>query len=135
MKTKSLFARAAVLAPVAFLVHVAFAGCSSTSSSSGATAADAAPDVFSKCGHSGDMGNTFGVGKYCENFHDCAATSGAHICSVIGDLTTHFCTMMCRPADAGGDADAADQPTMDCGSGATCECGNGGCGCTPNACL
>lgn len=137
MKTSSLLARVLCLAPLAFAAHVAFAGCSSSSSSSSSGGSDAAPDVFSKCGKSGDTGNAFGVGKYCTNFHDCADNTQAHICSVIGDLQTHFCTMTCTPPDAGGDADpdASGQPTMDCGANATCECGGGGCGCTPNACL
>ena len=135
--THALFACSSVLALAALAAVASFSGCSSSSSSAGGGAADASPDVASKCGHPGDVGNTFGVGTFCQNFHDCAGNSQAHLCSVIGDMTTHFCTMTCTPADAGTEAgtDAADQPTMNCGANATCACGGAGCGCTPNTCL
>jgi hypothetical protein len=97
-----------------------------------ATHADAAPpdappgDAFaSTCGQPGDQGNQLGVGKFCTTLNDCSSTPSAGLCSNLGDATTFFCTKFCT---SGG---AADQ----CGTGATCQCGNGGCGCTPDACL
>src|SRR5689334_18216559 len=84
--------------------------------------APAAPDApFSKCGHPGDTGNEQGVGKYCTSLSDCSQTVNAGLCSNVGDETTFFCTHTCN---------ATDPPDI-CGTGATCECGNGGCGCTP----
>ncbi len=112
---------------------IACSSSSSGSSGDGGVPADSSfEDVASKCGHPGDMGNSLGVGKFCEHIADCADTKSAHLCSVIGDLTTHFCLMTCTPPADAGDAAA---PAAQCGENATCECGNGGCGCTPNACL
>jgi hypothetical protein len=122
----------------AILVFATTAGCSSSSSGGSADggAADATEDVYSLCGHPGDMGNSLGVGKFCDHVTDCTDTPSAHLCSTLGDSTRHFCLMTCTPADAGGDAaDAAPPPANQCGENATCECGSGGCGCTPNTCL
>lgn len=87
-----------------------------------------APDAFfSICGEPGDPGNEIGVGQFCEAIGDCITTQNAPLCSRAGDPTTFFCTNTCNVnADAGPSS---------CGTGATCECGNGGCGCTPNTCL
>jgi hypothetical protein len=119
--------------------------CSSSSSPGGSgddggAASDALEAIDSSCGQVGDQGNSLGVGKFCQNFSDCAGTSQSHLCSIIGDDTTHFCTFICTapPADAGAeggaDVDSGYSPD-ECGTGATCTCGNGGCGCTPNICL
>jgi hypothetical protein len=80
---------------------------------------------MANCGSPGDSGNALGVGKYCTMIADCFSNSQAKICAVIGDPTAHFCTMQCT---SGG------SPTQ-CGDNATCQCGAGGCGCTPNICV
>src|SRR5262245_48002693 len=88
---------------------------------------DASIDAyFSNCGHPGDMGNELGVGFFCPNgLADCANTPNAHLCSSLGDMTTHFCTFMCTMGSAG-----------QCGTGAECVCdGPNRCGCTPSVCL
>lgn len=91
-------------------------------------AAAPTPDAFfSICGFPGDQGNEMGVGKFCESLADCADTVDAPLCSDLGDPTSHFCTNTCSP-----DADAGPPS---CGTGADCVCGEGGCGCTPVACL
>jgi hypothetical protein len=119
----------------------ALVACSSSSPSSGGGAdaggsQDVVEDVYSTCGHPGDTGNSLGVGAFCDNFHDCDGTADAHLCSIIGDSTTHFCTKICTPPPDGGDAGAADASGDDgCGDGASCQCGGAGCGCTPDACL
>ena len=92
----------------------------------GSAAPDAAPDSFNSiCGKPGDMGNEIGVGKFCGSLSDCSSTTGAKLCSTIGDATTHFCTKTCPMGS-----------TDQCGTGATCVCnGSNQCGCTPNSCL
>ncbi|MCA9678417.1 MAG: hypothetical protein KC464_25550, partial [Myxococcales bacterium] len=89
---------------------------------------DAGPaDAFaSTCGQPGDPGNELGVGHFCQTLLDCGDTAEAPLCSNIGDETTWFCTKTCANEDAGVEV---------CGTGATCTCGNGGCGCTPTSCL
>jgi len=83
------------------------------------------PDMFdSICGKPGDTGNSFGVGKYCEEQSDCAGTAKQTLCSTLGNPRAHFCTFICDPMMANP-----------CGDGATCQCDGGLCGCTPNACL
>jgi hypothetical protein len=72
------------------------------------------------CGQPGDAGNELGVGKYCSGFGDC--TGMANLCSTLGDPQLHFCTMVCQ---AGGN----------CGTGATCQCQGGQCGCFPDSCM
>jgi len=89
---------------------------------------EAAPDAFvTICGNPGDTGNELGIGQYCEILGDCINTVNAPLCSTAGDPQAHFCTTTCNP-----DSDAGPS---NCGTGATCECGNGGCGCTPDVCL
>jgi hypothetical protein len=124
---------------------LALAACSSTSSpapASGdsgtneASADVAAGDSGSKCGNPGDQGNSLGVGRYCNNLSDCGSTK-AVICSILGDPTTHFCTLLCSPPDAGGGADAGGADAgPQCGENATCQCDStlGQCGCAPNIC-
>jgi len=126
----------------------AFAGCGDDDSGGGPTVdgpqqqadgggggADAAPtidgagggDGFSaNCGQPGDLGNSMGVGKYCDQaFGQCEAP--ASICAILsGDDTATFCTKICD----------GDMPDLEqCGEDATCACMGSNCGCTPNACL
>jgi hypothetical protein len=89
-------------------------------------AAESGPDAFpSVCGQPGDVGNELGVGQFCETLTDCSDTADAPLCSSFGDPTTHFCTRLC---DEGSGSEQ-------CGTGAECACGDGGCGCTPTECL
>jgi hypothetical protein len=112
------------------------AGCSS--SGGNGAGADGGDDggscaaIDSACGQPCDPGNTLGVGQYCDHITDCTSTPQAHLCSSLGDLSTHFCTFRCAQPDAGNDAGF---PTS-CGQGAACTCDNmGNCGCTPTTCL
>jgi hypothetical protein len=73
------------------------------------------------CGQPGDAGNELGVGQYCTGFNT-GCTGMASLCSNISDAQLHFCTMVCQ---AGGN----------CGTGATCQCQGGQCGCFPDACM
>jgi hypothetical protein len=127
-----------------FGVWAGVLGCSSDdpgggNSADGGNNADAAPaidapppdgppaDAFDTiCGKPGDLGNEIGVGKFCNAIGDCSSTSGAKICATLGNPKAHFCTKLCQNEDAGVAA---------CGTAATCTCGQGSCGCTPNACL
>jgi hypothetical protein len=122
--------------PACLTVLVAALGvaCSSSPSSDDDDGGqDAAADVVSHCGHPGDLGNSLGIGRFCNGVADCQGTGIPTICATLGDPTEHFCTAMCTPADAAM-LDASPFPT-NCGEGATCECAQGGCGCTPNRCL
>jgi hypothetical protein len=119
---------------IAILAALTAACSSSSSSGSDAGAQDAAADVYSACGHPGDMGNSLGIGKFCSSVADCAGTGIPTICATLGDPSEHFCTAMCTPADAAMPEGGTGFPT-NCGEGATCECSTGGCGCTPNQCL
>lgn len=71
------------------------------------------------CGQPGDKGNELGVGEYCTGF---TCTGMANLCATLGDPKLHFCTMTCT---AGGN----------CGTGATCQCQGGQCGCFPDSCM
>lgn len=102
---------------------------SSSSSSTGGTAggggmADAGTEY--QCGVGpGTMGNSKGVGKYCDTLADCSGQE-ASICAVLGDPTAHFCTKVC---------DAMMPADTQCGENAGCSCNGGPCGCVPAACL
>ena len=123
---------------VVFVALIATACSSSSSDGAGdGGASDALDAIDSACGEPGDMGNSLGVGKFCNHLSDCSATPEAHLCSIIGDLPTHFCTKTCvGPADGGDDGGATvDAGDDGCGDGATCQCDSAGCGCTPNMCL
>lgn len=87
---------------------------------------DAGVDALvSKCGQPGDTGNELGIGKYCSSLGDCTSQT-APLCSILGDMETHFCTNTCTMANA----------AMKCGTGTTCTCNaSNQCGCTPNSCL
>ncbi|MCU1278067.1 MAG: hypothetical protein JWM53_1613 [bacterium] len=87
---------------------------------SGTTSTDMAGGSGLCCGQPGDAGNELGVGKYCSGFGDC--TGMANLCSTLGDPQLHFCTMVCQ---MGGN----------CGTGATCQCQGGQCGCFPDSCM
>ena len=87
--------------------------------------------VFSVCGHPGDVGNSLGVGKYCQKLTDCTSNPKATLCSTLGSDNAFFCTMTCTPP-------ANDMGSTECGENAFCQCGSGsaqsGCGCYPNSC-
>lgn len=121
-------ARRAVVASLAVAVAMTLALAAGCGDDAGAGVPDAGPaDGFaSTCGQPGDPGNELGVGHFCQTLLDCGDTAEAPLCSNIGDETTWFCTKTCANEDAGVEV---------CGTGATCTCGNGGCGCTPTSCL
>lgn len=75
------------------------------------------------CGQPGDKGNALGVGEYCTGFNT-GCTGQAGFCANISDPKLHFCTMTCTMGS-----------TTACGTGASCQCQNGQCGCVPDACL
>jgi hypothetical protein len=101
----------------------------SHSSNSDATITDSSPPTndaeVAHCGQPGDTGNSLGVGKYCASEGDCIGNGSAIFCSNLGGPGTNFCTMSCTASDA----------SNPCGSGASCQCQGGQCGCTPNYCL
>jgi len=101
-------------------------GSSSSSSSSGEMSDAGADADMYQCGIGpGTMGNSKGVGKYCDGLGDCSGHE-ATLCATLGDPTAHFCTKVC---------DAAMPADVQCGENATCECNGGStCGCTPAAC-
>ena len=114
-------------------------GCSSSSGGAAADAGggDECAEIDSQCGQPCDLGNSLGVGQFCNHITECENTPLAHLCSSLGSLTTHFCTFRCSSPDAalGGQDGGLPFPT-DCGEGATCTCDNtGNCGCTPTVCL
>ena len=92
--------------------------------------------LLSACGHPGDTGNSFGVGKFCKSISDCSGNGlKTNICSALGNGSTpsasdtYFCTIYPCQADGG---------TSQCGDNASCVCGSGGgqsgCACTPDSC-
>lgn len=83
---------------------------------------DARPSL---CGEPGDVGNELGVGKYCDTSAECSDTADAPFCATLGNPDAHFCTNLC---DQNG-------PPDQCGTGASCQCDGGNCGCTPDSCL
>jgi hypothetical protein len=89
--------------------------------------ADAMIDAFfSTCGQPGDTGNELGIGRFCTSFDDCASTTEAPLCSIIGSSATHFCTKTCSTTGSAGQ----------CGTATMCVCNAGNqCGCTPTVCL
>jgi len=111
----------------AILVACAMIAFACGSSDKSPSHPDAAVDAFmSTCGMPGDMGNELGIGKFCLSLSDCSGTPMAHLCSTIGDATTHFCTKTCTSTGS------ADQ----CGTNTMCTCNaSNQCGCTPNSCL
>jgi hypothetical protein len=119
---------ARLLLQSSFVVLCSLAGCGS---GGGASPMDLAmPDLYSACGHPGDVGNSLGVGRYCLTSADCAQTSMARVCSSAAngtELTTvysYFCTIVgCNPTAMGT-----------CGESATCACTCAGCGCAPVSC-
>jgi hypothetical protein len=92
-----------------------------------AAASDAAPgaaDADVLCAEPGAVGNSLGVGKYCQSQADCAGQEASFCTVVTSPDAPPFCTKICF----GTDPD-------ECGEDASCE-GDGGPlkGCTP-ACL
>ncbi|MSP62699.1 MAG: hypothetical protein EXR72_20695 [Myxococcales bacterium] len=79
----------------------------------------------SLCGHPGDVGNSIGVGKYCEEFSDCNGNDKAIFCVRIYDPRRLFCSLACE-ADGGAGV---------CGDHASCQCNATGCGCSPDHCV
>jgi len=79
----------------------------------------------SNCGHPGDVGNSFGVGKFCQHQSDCAGTPKPTLCTQLGDPNNYFCTIQCSNPDAGAG---------ECGENARCACSGGQCGCYPTSC-
>ncbi|HEY3816553.1 MAG TPA: hypothetical protein VGL81_05255 [Polyangiaceae bacterium] len=110
-------------------------GCSSSSDKGSGGETDGGGDecekIDSACGQPCDPGNSLGVGKFCNNIHDCEGSQLPTLCATLGDSTEHFCTAMCSPEDAGPDAAF----TTNCGENATCQCQGGQCGCFPTSCL
>jgi hypothetical protein len=111
------------------------AGCSSSSDkSSGSSDAgnvDECEPIDSACGQPCQAGNSLGIGRFCNNIHDCEGTSIPTLCATLGDPNEHFCTAMCAAPDASDDAGFP----KDCGENATCQCQGGQCGCFPNSCM
>jgi len=85
----------------------------------GSTPDLATPDLTfkSNCGHPGDVGNSLGIGKFCEHQSDCPSKT---LCSQLGDPDNFFCTKLCAGGDAGAD---------ECGENAVCACDSNGRGC------
>lgn len=79
----------------------------------------------SVCGHPGDVGNSLGVGKFCQKITDCSSNTKATLCTTLGSDVSFFCTLPCAPGDAGA---------MTCGENARCACEGGQCGCFPTSC-
>jgi hypothetical protein len=105
-------------------------GDSGSSGTPNGDAGSGAPDVapldtglMTACGKPGDMGNSQGVGKYCNGFADCAGNGQAILCATLGDPNAHFCTFACMSA-----------ASTACGAGASCQCLGGQCGCVPDTC-
>ncbi len=73
------------------------------------------------CNDPGNMGNSVGVGKYCNDSSMCGG--GAPSCATLGDPTEHFCTTTCTMGSTA------------CGQGASCQCQGGQCGCVPDVCV
>ncbi len=74
------------------------------------------------CNDPRNTGNSVGVGKYCDTSQQCMGLT-ASLCATLGDPTEHFCTMLCS------------QGSTACGTGASCQCQNGQCGCVPDVCV
>lgn len=114
-------------------------GGSGGTAGGGGTGGGADMALLSSCGHPGDTGNSFGVGKFCKTIADCTGSGlKTNICSALGNGSTpspsdsYFCTIYpCHPTDMGLD-------TAECGENADCVCGSGGgqsgCACTPTSC-
>jgi hypothetical protein len=106
-------------------------GCSSSSSNAAdAGGGDECEKIDSACGQPCDPGNSMGIGKFCNNIHDCMGSPIPTLCATLGNPSEHFCTAMCSPEDAGDDAGFP----KNCGENATCQCQGGQCGCYPTTC-
>lgn len=117
---------------LALLMVLALAGCSGGGSTAQDMSMSKSEDMAtfkSNCGKPGDVGNSLGVGKFCEKLTDCSDNPKATLCAKLGDPDNYFCTFVCNGGDAGAD---------ECGENARCACDPGsmgrGCGCFPIAC-
>jgi hypothetical protein len=122
-----------LLAGTAILAAGTATGCSS-SSNKGAAAKDASDEcapIDSACGQPCQEGNNLGIGRFCNNIHDCEGTAIPTLCATLGNADEHFCTAMCDPEDA---SDEAGFP-KNCGDNATCQCQGSQCGCFPTSCF
>ena len=107
-----------------FAALVALAGCGGDNSPA-TPPPDMArgPDLYSACGHPGDVGNSLGVGKYCTKLSDCSMNKQATLCTILGSDDTFFCTFSC-----------SGPTSTECGEAASCQCQGTQCGCFPDAC-
>jgi hypothetical protein len=80
--------------------------------------------IPTSCGMPGDVGNSLGVGMYCTSVAQCLGNTQATLCATLGNPNMQFCTFLCTQGS----------PTA-CGTGASCECQSGECGCVPDSCL
>lgn len=109
---------------LALAVVLALAGCGGGDDTASAPADMArGPDLYSACGHPGDVGNSLGVGKYCTKLSDCASNPKATLCTILGSSDNFFCTFSC-----------SGPTSTECGENASCQCQGGQCGCFPDAC-
>jgi hypothetical protein len=79
---------------------------------------------MSICGNPGDMGNSMGVGKYCNAASDCMGLA-ASLCSTLGNKMTHFCTEFCK----------TDGGATQCGDMASCITQGNFTVCVPDSCI
>jgi hypothetical protein len=82
------------------------------------------PTFKSDCGKPCDVGNSLGVGHFCQNQSDCLDTPVNTFCTQLGDPNNFFCTRSCKMGD----------PPSQCGENTRCACQGGQCGCFPTAC-
>jgi hypothetical protein len=101
-------------------------GTASPVADAGATPDAGYGDVMipTSCGMPGEVGNSLGVGKYCTTSTDCLGNTQATLCATLGNPNMQFCTFLCIQGDSTA-----------CGTGASCACQSGECGCVPDSCL
>lgn len=75
------------------------------------------------CAAPTDLGNSLGVGKYCETNADCRGNGRATFCLAPFDSASNFCSFIGCMTDA------------DCGEDTTCVVQTSGSACVPNMCL
>jgi hypothetical protein len=127
----ALFFAASLLAGSTVAATSLVSGCSSKSNGAAADGGgDECAPIDSACGQPCQEGNALGIGRFCNNIHDCEGTQIPTLCATLGNSAEHFCTAMCSPADAGEDAAF----TTNCGENATCQCQGSQCGCYPSTC-
>ena len=132
-----------LFAPFVLGLALVAAGCGNDSNGNGdgggtadLSATSNGPDMelLSRCGHPGDTGNNFGVGKFCTNDGpDCTGNGKATSCSALFNGQTpsasdaYFCSFQCFMTD----------PPDTCGMDAACLCSStsGLCACIPTSCV